>query len=98
MTAHNFKWVEYRPRPKKEGLHDSGYRFLDVYGIEADGTRVPISGYADHIWIRAPGANLDVTPEGVHRVALLEGCLVWDGFSGSSVVLTAAGSCATGGR
>ncbi len=67
----SFEWVEFAYRPKKDGLHDSGYRFLCVTGVRRldDGTteKVVTHQWADHIVFYGP-SNIDVEPDGTIRV------------------------------
>jgi len=67
----SFEWIEFAYRPKKDGLHDSGYRFLRVTGVRRldDGTteKVETHGWADHIAFYGP-LNIDVEPDGTIRV------------------------------
>ena len=60
-------WIEFQPRPKKDGLHDSGYRFIRLIGVDADGTRHDLGEWHDHLVIES-GCNIDVTPDGVIRI------------------------------
>lgn len=34
MTTELFDCIEFKPRPKKEGLHESGYRYINVIGVK----------------------------------------------------------------
>ena len=67
----SFEWVEFAYRPKKDGLHDSGYRFLRVTGVRRldDKTteKVETHEWADHIAFYGP-LNIDVEPDGTIRV------------------------------
>ena len=67
----SFVWVEFAYRPKKDGLHDSGYRFLRVTGVRRldDGSieKVETHEWADHIAFYGP-SNIDVEPDGTIRV------------------------------
>ena len=62
-----FRWVEFKHRPKRDGLHDSGYRFLRVVGVRPDGQRVETHEWADHIYFNSP-TNVDVEADGTIRV------------------------------
>lgn len=68
-----YDWIEFVPRPKKDGLHDSGYRYIKGYGVryergkaEGEPCRDPLWEWADHVDFRCP-TNWDVTAEGVIR-------------------------------
>jgi hypothetical protein len=60
-------YIRFRPRPKKDGIHDSGYRFIELTGVTHDGTEYPLGSWHDHFLLE-PGCNIDVTPEGEIRI------------------------------
>jgi len=67
----SFEWIEFVYRPKKDGLHDSGYRFLQVTGVRrlngGATEKVETHKWADHIVFYGP-VNSDVEPDGTIRV------------------------------
>ena len=71
MTENTFDWLEFRFRPKKDGLHDSGYRFIALTGVNRtdDGEdRAELHQWSDHVVLYGP-TNIDVTAEGTIRIA-----------------------------
>ena len=62
-----FDWIEIIPRPLKDGLHDSGYRFLRTIGGVVGGDPVEMHEWADHVQFQG-AVNIDVTRAGVLRV------------------------------
>jgi hypothetical protein len=68
-----YDWIELEYRPKKDGLHDSGYRFLKLTGAKMspkrDGTvyREDLHQWSDHVMFQGP-SNIDVTPDGTIRI------------------------------
>ncbi len=65
-----FEWLEFRPRPKKDGLHDSGYRFIALTGVNRtdDGEqRTELHQWSDHVVLYGP-TNVDVTADGTIRI------------------------------
>ena len=67
-----YHWLEFDWRPLKDGLHDSGYRFLRVRGAKWDRKNSEIEydelhQWADHITLMGP-VNIDVTRDGVIRI------------------------------
>lgn len=90
QTAETFRWVEVKPKPKKAGLHDSGYRFLQVVGVTVDGKRVDLGEWHDvvHFGMTEPASiDLDVTEDGAWRFFSLRGDLQADGIDLSSLCL-----------
>ena len=63
----SYRWVEIKPRPLKDGLHDSGYRFLRTYGGNAGVDPVEMHTHADHAQFFG-AVNIDVTRDGTFRV------------------------------
>lgn len=61
------KYIKFRPRPKKDGLHDSGYRFIELIGVGVDGAEYDCGGWHDHV-ILEPPCNIDVEPDGTIRI------------------------------
>lgn len=71
MTA-EYDWVEFKVRPKKDGLHDSGYRFLSVTGVRqgdspADNVKVQLNEWADIINLYGV-TYIDAEPDGTIRL------------------------------
>ena len=66
-----FRWLEFKPRPKKDGLHDSGYRFIQLTGVnfaENHGEiRTPLHQWSDHVVLNGP-VNIDVEADGTIRI------------------------------
>ena len=63
----SYQWIEIKPRPLKDGLHDSGYRFLRTAGASNNTEPVEMHEWADHIAFYGP-VNIDVTRDGIFRV------------------------------
>lgn len=61
------RWIEFVPRPKKDGLHDSGYRFIRLIGIDMDGESHDLGEWHDHLIVE-PKCNIDVTADGTIRI------------------------------
>lgn len=61
------RWVEFQPRPKKDGLHDSGYRFIRLTGVDKEGGRHDLGEWHDHLIVE-PECNIDVEPDGTIRI------------------------------
>lgn len=68
-----FQWIEIDPRPLKDGLHDSGYRFLRLTGVSLDQdgkeVRTPLHQWSDHAIFLGP-VNIDTTSDGRMRIML----------------------------
>ena len=74
-----YAWLEWKYRPLREGLHDSGYRYIQVAGVviemlpASDGelvqqqTRYSLHQWADHIIVEG-SVNMDVEPNGTMRI------------------------------
>ena len=69
-----YLWLEVKMRPKKDGMHDSGYRFIQVTGvsrgedvIEPVWIRTPLHQRADHLTLYGV-ANIDFTEDGTMRI------------------------------
>lgn len=71
MTQSTFHWLEFNFRPKKEGLHDSGYRFIRLVAVtrakQGGVTRTPLHQWADHVVLNGP-VNIDVEANGTIRI------------------------------
>lgn len=61
------KYIEFRPRPKKDGLHDSGYRFIRLVGVDGEGNDHDLGEWHDHLIVE-PKCNIDVEPDGTIRI------------------------------
>lgn len=61
------QWIEFKPRPKTDGLHDSGYRFIKLTGVDTDGERHDLGEWHDHLIVE-PGCNIDVEEDGTIRI------------------------------
>ncbi len=68
-----YDWLEFSYRPLKDGLHDSGYRFIKLIGVtmsdKRDGTihQEELHQWADHL-VLTGSANIDVTRDGTIRI------------------------------
>lgn len=58
-TSIELAWIEFKPRPKKDGLHDSGYRFIALTGVDKDGNRHQMGEWHDHLIVE-PKCNIEV--------------------------------------
>lgn len=67
MSNIELRYIEFRPRPKKDGLHDSGYRFIQLTGVDVDGGRHDLGEWHDH-FIVEPKCNIDIEPDGTIRI------------------------------
>lgn len=79
-----FDWIEFHPKPKKDGLHDSGYRYIRLVGVkkreDEKGNRLgngldktELNQWSDHVVINGfasefGGANIDVEADGTIRI------------------------------
>lgn len=61
------RYIEFHPRPKKDGLHDSGYRFIRLVGVDKDGGEHDLGEWHDHLIVE-PECNIDVEPDGTIRI------------------------------
>lgn len=82
-----FDWISFKPLPKKEGLHDSGYRFIEVTGwVRGSASDKPVptvlGRFCDHITVGGRpsgfgpspvGVGIDVEADGTQRVFLRDG-------------------------
>ena len=75
MSKH-FDWVELTARPLKDGLHESGYRFLRTTGGHHNADSVEMHEWADHA-VFYGGVNIDVTRDGTFRV-MPRGSTAWE--------------------
>ena len=72
-----YDWLEFKYRPLKDGLHDSGYRFIQLTGAwyerDESGNRVgepkkePLHQWSDHVVLEGP-VNIDVERDGTIRI------------------------------
>ena len=67
-----YLWLEVKMRSRRDGMHDSGYRFIQVTGVsrEEDSIeliRTSLHQWADHLTLYGV-ANIDFTEDGVMRV------------------------------
>ncbi len=91
-----YDWLDFSYRPLKDGLHDSGYRFIKLVGVTItdDGEeREDLNQWADHVLLSGI-TNIDVTADGTIRLMsyLSQGHWIntFQGFSeGSSAMFRA---------
>jgi hypothetical protein len=65
-----YRWLEFYPKPKKDGLHDSGYRYIRLVGVwieDGEEKREELHQWSDHVLLNGP-VNIDVTEDGVIRI------------------------------
>lgn len=62
----NYDWLELHPKPKKAGLHDSGYQYIRMVGVK-DGVKTELNQWSDHAWFNGP-VNIDVEADGTIRI------------------------------
>lgn len=65
-----YDWLEFSYRPKKDGLHDSGYRFIRLVGVNRTDTSVEkteLHQWSDHVVLEGP-VNIDVQEDGTVRI------------------------------
>lgn len=71
MKERVYRWLEFHPRPKKDGLHDSGYRYIRLVGayVDEEGEihTEDLHQWSDHVLLYGP-TNIDVTEDGVIRI------------------------------
>ena len=86
----SYDWLEFNYRPLKDGLHDSGYRFIKLVGVTIidDGEeREELNQWADHVLLTGI-TNIDVTKDGTIRLMsyLSQGRWInnFQGFPGGS--------------
>ena len=72
-----FQYLIFKPRPKKDGLHDSGYRYIKLTGVTRDGEHHELGQYPDHLVVEAP-CNIDVQDDGTIRIMPWSGKLQAD--------------------
>ena len=60
-------YIEFQPRPEEDGLHDSGYRFIRLTGVDREGGRHDLGEWHDHLLIETQ-CNIDVEPDGTIRI------------------------------
>lgn len=67
----SYDWVEIKCRRKKDGLHDSGYRFIQVTGVRRRKAgklvKKPLHQWSDHVLFNGP-VNIDFEPDGTMRI------------------------------
>lgn len=78
-----FDYITFKAKSKKNGLHDSGFRFIEVYGVTRTGKKgfkkILISNKADNI--RLDGiVSIDVTEDGTQRIFSRKGKIYWDSY------------------
>lgn len=95
MERQAFDWIEFYPRPKKDGLHDSGYRYIQLTGVRWPEhptlaergalEKVELNQWADHVLLFG-AINIDVEPDGTIRLMNWSHPGRWthDGFMGST--------------
>ena len=93
-----YDWLEFSFRPLKDGIHDSGYRFIKVVGVtmdeKRDGTvhKEELHQWADHLQLIG-NTNIDVTRDGTIRImswGQQDGWITHDhGFFGSDAMFHA---------
>jgi len=71
MRSREYQWLEFSPRPKKDGIHDSGYRYIRLVGVYVDDdgneVREDLHQWSDHVVFHST-VNIDVTKPGVIRI------------------------------
>ena len=95
MERDKYDWLEFSYRPLKDGLHDSGYRYIKVVGVTmtADGVEEEeLHQWADHVLLNGI-TNIDVTKDGTIRLMCYIGQGGWReqmrGFHGSDAMFAA---------
>jgi hypothetical protein len=90
----DIRYFEFIPRPKKDGLHESGYRYIQLVGVTHSRERIDCGGWHDHLLSEVP-VNIDVEPDGTIRIMPAMGTRFWvdaiDMFWGSTAWITAGG-------
>lgn len=85
-----YDWLEIKMRPKIDGLHDSGYRFIQITGVALDENRdeirTPLNQWSDHVLFtnfmdEYQGVNIDFTADGVMRIMGWGGAVLTDDMS-----------------
>ena len=61
------RYIKFQPRPKKDGLHESGYRFIRLVGVDKDNQEHDLGEWHDHLIVE-PQCNIDVEPDGTIRI------------------------------
>jgi hypothetical protein len=61
------RYIKFQPRPKRDGLHDSGYRFIRLVGVDEDRAEHDLGEWHDHLVVE-PACNIDVEPDGTIRI------------------------------
>jgi hypothetical protein len=61
------KYIKFEPRPKKDGLHDSGFRHIRLIGVDKVGGEIDLGEWHDHLVVE-PSCNIDVEPDGTIRI------------------------------
>jgi len=76
-----YDWLEFSYRPLKDGLHDSGYRYIKLVGVtmspKRDGTveKEELHQWSDHVLLNGI-TNIDVQEDGTIRL------MCWGGSNG----------------
>lgn len=94
MEKQGFDWIEFDFRPKKDGLHDSGYRYIRLNGVRRMENpvlaergileKVELNQWSDHVLLFG-AVNIDVEPDGTIRLAnWADSRWTHDGFLGST--------------
>ena len=71
-----FDWLEVDKRPLKDGIHDSGFRYITIVGVTIEGgreVRTDLHQWSDHIMFNSfidpySGVNIDFTRDGTMRI------------------------------
>lgn len=61
-------YIKFIPRPIEDGLHDSGYRYIKLVGVDLETkTEYDLGEGHDHLIVDPP-CNIDVEPDGTIRI------------------------------
>lgn len=93
MAPNEYDWLEFKVRPKKDGLHDSGFRYIQLTGAtrnrETDQvTKTPLNQWSDVVTLYGI-VNIDVEPDGTIRLFQRGGGL-WKAAWGEDYFLSSA--------
>ena len=70
-------YIKFQPRPKKDGLHDSGYRYIRLIGVGKDNHQeYDLGEWHDHLIVE-PSCNIDVEDDGTIRIMPWSGTKFW---------------------
>ena len=84
----HYDYIEIKMRPKKDGLHESGYRYIRIVGVwtddDAQTHREDLHQWADHVRFQermgvSSGVNVEFTEDGVLRMWSRWGFVCTDG-------------------